>query len=226
MIQGVSELTRRQEYVARWLRRAGKCSLRHARSMGMDESELNAVVAAGRAERIVERDGTDPIYRAVDKGKEWGPLPPVAGPGRVAPLAQTPYTERIRDLLSDGEPRTAGEVAGALLGGADDFVARREIAREVQRALPLLASRGIVRRLMFGTPTGHSRAGQYRYEEKYVDSKTVAPVCLICFRQYWGADAVPAQVTGRPIELCVVCKGRTYDGAYVPSTEIPIGERA
>jgi hypothetical protein len=121
-----------------------------------------------------------------------------------------PLEQRISDLLADGQPRMAAGIVQALYGDGD-FIARREAGREVQGALTGLRDLGRVHLLTYGVPS---------LEGKFVSATTVAPVCQSCFRNHWGADAIPAQIVGRPVLLCPICRRRTRDAAYVPVAEL------
>jgi len=209
------KLTRQQEYVARWLRRAGSISLREANERGVEQKTLDLLVQAGLAEKT---EGDSPIYKTLSAPAFRTNPTPTAGPAR--PAAPTPINDRVLALLKDGQPRTAGEVASALCQSLSNFTAMREVARDVQRALPLLTSQGFLYRTFLGEPVGPHAPGRYTYEEKYVDVQSVLPVCQICFRQHWGVAAAPPQSSGHPIELCTICRRRTNDPSYLPKDEV------
>lgn len=128
-----------------------------------------------------------------------------------------PLEKRLLELLADGQPRMAAQIVGTLYGG-QNFIAQREAGREVQGALTGLRDLGLVHLLTYGVP---NREGTSHFQvEKFVNAGAVIPVCQGCFRNHWGADAIPAQIVGRPVLLCAICRRRTPDAAYVPTAEL------
>lgn len=119
----------------------------------------------------------------------------------------------ILALLSDGVPRTKSEIAEAL--SSEDFIARREASRTVDRTLTELRRGETVERLQIGFEV---RPGEYRYVEKFIDARSVVPVCLACWHRHWPGKE-PLQVTGNPAQLCTICRRRTNDGAVAPRME-------
>lgn len=123
----------------------------------------------------------------------------------------------IRELLADGKPRTAGEITEGI-GQGKDFITRRQIGREVQRALLELRRAEAVLRLSY-------EEGYYKMEApfdvaRFVDSSTVAPICLPCWRKKWSMTETPPHVTGFPGKLCSLCGKRTNHGGYASISEI------